>query len=93
VVLDGPQEASLASLPFASKLDVVTRSPALPAGLVVTIDSRVSSKVWSGIEAALAGLGSDHAAATALGGIQMERFSPVDDKVLVAARKAYASAP
>jgi hypothetical protein len=93
VLLDGPSEASLASLPFADKLDVVTTSPAGPAGIVVTVDSRVNAKAWAPIERALTGLASNHAGATALDGLQMERFAPLDDAALASARKAFARNP
>jgi hypothetical protein len=93
VLLDGPQQAALASLPFASKLAVVAQSPALPAGLVVTVGDRVPAKEWSGIEAALLGLASDRAGSAGLAAFQMDRFAPLDDKALGVARKAYAGAP
>lgn len=92
VLLDGTQEAQLASLPFASKLEVVTRSPPLPAGLIVTIDARMPPKTWSGIEGALVGLASDAAGAGVLDAILLSRFAPVDDKALDGARKAFADA-
>ena len=88
VVLDGPGETSLASLPFATKLEVVTHSPPAPVGLVVTIDARIPAKTWSAIERALLGLASSEA----LGGIQIDRFAPLDEKALDAARKAFADA-
>jgi hypothetical protein len=90
VLLDGPSAASLASLPFADKLEVVTTSGAWPAGIVATIDARISNAKWAPIQAALTGLASDHAGATALDGLQMERFAPLDDAALAAARKAFA---
>ncbi len=92
VVLDGPQAASLASLPFASKLEVVARSPALPAGVVVTIDGRMNDKTWSALEAALLGRGAGKKMAAALDGIQISGFVALDDKTLEAARRAYAGA-
>lgn len=91
VLLDGTQAAALASLPFASKLAVVTRTPAWPAGLVVTVASRVSAKRWSSIERALRGLGSERVGAAALTGIQIARFAPLDERVLAGARRAFAS--
>lgn len=90
VVLDGPQEASLASLPFGAKLEVVTRSPPMPAGLVVTVNSRMPEKTWSAIEAALKNLASERGGATALEALQMDKFVPVDERALDTARKAYA---
>ncbi len=92
VLLDGAQSASLASLPFASKLEIVARSPGWPAGLVVTVDSRMPAKTWGSIEAALLSLGSDPAGAAAMNGLQMERFTPVDEQALTSAREAYARA-
>jgi hypothetical protein len=93
VVLDGPQQASLASLPFADRLEIATRSPPLPAALVVTIDARVPPAAWHGIERALLGLASDRSAAAALDAIQVARFVPVDDSALAQARTAAAGAP
>jgi len=92
VVLDGTQEAALASLPFAAKLEVVTRSPPAPAGLVVTIDARMPATTWRGLERALLGMASDKAAAAALDGVQIARFAAVDDKALGQARRAFADA-
>ena len=92
VVLDGPQAASLSTLPFGDRLEVVARSPELPAGIVVTVGDRMPAKTWSGIEAALLGLARDRAAVEALAAIQIDRFAPLDDKALDQARKAYASA-
>jgi hypothetical protein len=92
VLLDGPQEASLASLPFAGKLEVVAQSPPLPAGLVVT-DSRVSRESWTSIEAALLGLSSGGGGSEALAAIHTARFAPLDGQALAAARKMYSGAP
>jgi hypothetical protein len=92
VLLDGTQEASLGTLPFAAKLEVITRSPPLPVGLVVTVDARIPAKTWSAIEGALVGLASDKAAAPVLEGIQVDRFAPLDEKALESARKAFADA-
>lgn len=93
VLLDGPSAASLASLPFADKLDVVTTSAAWPAGIVATADARMPAKTWAPIQSALTGLASDHAGATALDGLQVERFAPIDDAALATARKAFVRNP
>ena len=90
VVLDGTQEASLGTLPFAAKLEVATRSPPVPVALVVTAGERIPAKTWSAIEAALVGLAGDQAAA--LQAIELERFAPLDEKSLDTARKSYAGA-
>lgn len=91
VLLDGPQAAALASLPFAGKLEELARSPDMPAGIVVTAGARVPDAEWSAIEKALVGMASDPAGAKALEAIQIARFVPADDTALAAARKLYAS--
>jgi hypothetical protein len=92
VVLDGTQEASLASLPFAAKLEVAARSPPVPAAVVATINQRVPESAWRGIERALLAMSSDPAAAAALDAIEVARFVPVDDAALGRARSAFADA-
>ncbi|OFX19732.1 MAG: hypothetical protein A2V77_15060 [Anaeromyxobacter sp. RBG_16_69_14] len=92
VLLDGAQEAALASLPFASELEVVTRSPPLPAGVVAAVNSRLPPKSWRTIEVALETLPSDASGTAALDAIQITRFASLDEKALAGARKAYAEA-
>jgi hypothetical protein len=92
VLLDGAQEAALASLPFAADLEAVARSHPLPLAVVATVDARLSAKAWSGVEAALKDLASDPGGASALEAMQTARFAPVDEKALAGARKAYAGA-
>lgn len=93
VLLDGPQAASLRTLPFAAKLETVARSPAWPAGIVVTVDARLPAKAWERIESALLGLAGERSGAAALSAIRIDNFVPVDAKALAGARRAYASAP
>jgi len=92
VLLDGAQEAALGSLPFASELEVVTRSPPLPGGVVAVVDARLSPRSWGALETALQRLPSDSAGAAALDAIQMTRFTELDAQALSRARKAYAEA-
>ena len=92
VLLDATQAASLSSLPFADKLEVIARSPALPTGIVATIDARMPAKLWKQVESALLALGADSAGASALASIQMTGFVPLDEKILAAARKDFADA-
>jgi len=89
VLLDGPQGAALATLPFASKLTVIAHSPALPAAIVATVDARLTDDAWRGIEAALLGLADDRSAAGTLDGIQIARLTRIDDHALAVARNAY----
>jgi hypothetical protein len=92
VLLDGAQAAALPSLPFAAELEVVTRSPPLPSGVVATVDQRVPPARWAKLSAALRDLPGDPAGAEALAGIRMARFEPVDAAALSAARAAFAEA-
>jgi hypothetical protein len=92
VLLDGKGSASLATLPFAGDLEVVARSPKLPAGLVVTIDGGPTGDKWKSLEGAFLGLRGDKAGATALDGMEMDKFVKLDGDVIAAARKAYDAA-
>jgi hypothetical protein len=92
LLLDGAQGAALASLPFASDLEVVARSPALPAGVLAAVERRVPPARWAKLETALKELPGDPKGAEALAGIRMSRFAPLDEPALAAARRAYAEA-
>lgn len=92
VLLDGAQEAALASLPFAADLEVVARSAPLPAGVVATLDRRVPAARWRKLVAALRDLPSAPAGAEALAAIRLSRFVPLDAEALSRARAAYAEA-
>ncbi len=92
VLLDGAQEAALATLPFAPELEVVARSPPLPAGVVAVVERRLTPARWAKLGAALRELPADPAGAEALAAIRMSRFVPVDAKALSGARRAFAEA-
>lgn len=92
VLLDGAQGAALAGLPFAAELEVVARSPELPAGVVARVDRRLPAARWERLSAALRALPGRPAGAQALAGIRMARFVPLDAGALAAARKAHAEA-
>ncbi|HEY0194055.1 MAG TPA: hypothetical protein VGC42_23215 [Kofleriaceae bacterium] len=92
VLLDSEGEAQLKSLPFADKLEVVAHSAEVPAGVIVSIDARMPDRTWAGIEKALLGLGGDQASTSALDGVQLTKFAPLDDKALAAARKSFGEA-
>ncbi len=87
VLLDGAQGNALPTLPFAAELDVLARSEPLPAALVTTVGKRPGSARWATLEKALLSLPADPAGASALDGIRMVRFTPVDPAVLAAVRK------
>lgn len=92
VVLDGTQQAQLASLPFASKLQVVAQSPPVPVAVVVTVAARVPAEAWGRIARGLVELSSDRAVTPVLGAIEVARFEPVDGGALAQARRAFAGA-
>ena len=92
VLLDGEQGAALASLPFASDLEVVARSAPLPTGILATVGSRLPADRWKALDAALRNIGSTPAGAAALEAIRMQGFVPLDGTALTAARKAYDAA-
>ncbi len=92
VLLDGAQEAALASLPFAADLEVAARSAPLPAGVLAVVGARLPSRSAAAVESAVRGLPSDPAGQEALAGMQMTGFEPLDEKALAGARKAYAGA-
>lgn len=92
VLLDGAQAAALPTLPFAPELEVIARSPPLPAGIVAAVGRRLPAARWASIAAALRELPADPAGAAALSGIRMSRFVALDAKALAAARRAYAEA-
>ena len=85
VLLDSAGEASLATLPFGAKLEVIAHSPPVPAGVVVSIDARMPAKTWTGIEKSLLGLSGDKASAATLDSLMLSKFVPLDDKALAAA--------
>ncbi len=92
VLLDGAQTAALPTLQLASELEVIARSPELPAGVVAVVRRRLPQKRWAKLGAALRALPDDPAGAEALAGIRVARFAPLDPRVLAAARKAHAEA-
>ena len=92
VLLDVAQTAALATLPFAGELEIVARSPTLPAGAVAMVGKRVPAARWTKLATALRELPTDPAGAAALAGVRMTRFAPLDAPALSAARTAYREA-
>jgi hypothetical protein len=92
VLLDGTQAAALPTLPFAAELEVVARSAPLPAGVVVTVGSRLAPDRWKALEKGLRAMASTPAGLAALEGIRLKGFVPLDEASLAAARKSFAAA-
>jgi hypothetical protein len=92
VLLDGEQGAALQTLPFATDLEAVAKSPPLPPGILASVAGRLPAKALADVERALAALPQEPAGKAALEGVQTERFVPVDAAALEGARRAYAAA-
>ena len=90
VLLDGAQGAALSALPFAAELDVLTRSTPVPAGIVAAVDAHLPPRSLTAVESALEALPGNPSGVIALDGIQTARFTSLDEKALVAARRSYA---
>jgi hypothetical protein len=89
VLLDGSQSASLATLPFASSLEVVSVSPPMPVALIATASNRIDPAQWKDLEAGFLRLAEDRSARNAVEGVRMAGFVPLDEKALAEARTAY----
>lgn len=87
LLLDAAQAAALPTLPFASDLEVVARSAPLPAALLCTVRGRLPPARWKVLEKALLALPDSPAGATALEGVRVARFAPLDEAALAAARR------
>jgi hypothetical protein len=89
VLLDRAQAAALATLPFAAKLQVVTRSARLPVSVLCTVGDRVAPAGAKAIVNGLSSLGATPPGIAALAGVRLARFVPADHAALVRAREAY----
>jgi len=92
VLLDGVQGKALATLPFASDLEVVVRSAPVPSGVVATVGKRLPADRWAALDKALRSLRESPDGAAALEGIRLESFVPLDEAAFAAARKSYGAA-
>jgi hypothetical protein len=92
VLLDRSQAAGLASLPNAGDLEVLTRSPPLPAFVVATVGDRMPPSRAQSLTRALLGLAARPAGKAALAEVRLDRFVPLDEASLARARRALAGA-
>ncbi len=92
VLLDATQAASLSSLPFAGELEVIVKGPAMPSGVLCTIGDRFPASDFKGLSEAFLKLSSDPKGTSALEGMRLSRFAPLDESALAASRKAMAQA-
>jgi len=89
VLLDGAQAASLPSLPFASDLETVATSPAVPAVVFCTVGAGIASADLKLLTAGLMSMDRTPTGAAALDAVRLAKFIPLDDKALAATRAAY----
>ncbi|HSY08482.1 MAG TPA: PhnD/SsuA/transferrin family substrate-binding protein [Steroidobacteraceae bacterium] len=73
-LLDGPQMAALASLPFADDLQAVTQSAPLPAAIFAVVDSRVPKSRVESLRAALLSLAKGGPGAETLANLRLQGF-------------------
>jgi hypothetical protein len=93
LLLDASEAAALSTLPFAKDLEVVTRSAPLPAMVVATVRGRIGEPRAKELVRALLALPERPAGASALAGLQLARFAPLDDAGLRRAREGYRAVP
>ena len=89
VILDAAGAAALPSLPFASDLEVVARSAALPASLLCTVGDRLPARDAERLIGGLRRLHRTPAGAAILKSMRMLRYEPVDEASLKSARQAF----
>jgi hypothetical protein len=77
-LLDQPQSAALASLPFANELQVVAHSPELPVAVVATVGSRLDAGRARALKAALLALSHDPANVETLASLRLKGFIPAE---------------
>jgi hypothetical protein len=92
LLLDSAATASLPTLPFASDLEVVTRSARMPGSLLCLVGKRLGAHDSAAILKGMERLDKTPAGSEALKNMRLKRFGPVDGKSFDAARAAYAGA-
>jgi len=91
VLLDPVQAGALSSLPFGGKIEIVARSPEVPASLLCTVAGRLPAGRTSILDA-FSSMHENETGAAALEAIRLERFVPVDGERLEAVRTAFEAA-
>jgi hypothetical protein len=90
LLLDREQTAAMPTLPFASKLEVVTRSTPLPVSVLCGVSGRLPAAKLKALASGLMSLGATSAGADALAGVRLTRFVAADGPALTRAADAYA---
>jgi hypothetical protein len=73
-LLDQTQAASVATLPFATRLKTVTQSPQLPVALIVVVDSRLPAARSRAFQAGLLKMGHNAQQADMLSSLRLRGF-------------------
>lgn len=73
-LLDQNQAAALPSLPFATELEAVMRSPELPVAIIAVVGSRVSAGRARSLQAGLLKMGHVSGSADSLGPLRLRGF-------------------
>jgi hypothetical protein len=89
LLLDRAQAAALPTLPFAAKLEVVTRSKPLPVSVLSVVGSRLPAARRAALLKGLMTVANTPTGAQALAGIRMSGFVPADLPLLTETRAAF----
>jgi hypothetical protein len=89
LLLDREQAAAMPALPFAAKLEVVTKSPPLPVSVLCVVSARVPAGRLKALVKGFTALGATSAGAEALAGVRLARFVPADLNAIARARDAF----
>jgi hypothetical protein len=89
VMLDRASAAAVPTLPFASKLQVITRSAPLPVAVLSAVGDRVPAARLKALVRGLTSLSSTPAGTQALAGVRLRRFVAADQAALARARELF----
>jgi hypothetical protein len=89
VLLDRASAAAVPTLPFASKLQVVTNSAPLPVAVLSVVGDRVPAAKLKALLKGLTSLETTPAGKQALAGVRLARFVPADQSALTRARESF----
>ena len=89
VLLDRTSSAALPTLPFASKLQVVTRSAPLPVAVLSAVGNRLPASRLKALLKGLLSLDAAPAGREALAGVRLARLVAADQAALAQARGLY----
>jgi hypothetical protein len=89
VLLDRASAAAFPTLPFASKLQVVTKSAPWPVAVLSVVGDRVPAAKLKALLKALTSLDTAPAGKQALAGVRLTRFVAADQAALTRARELF----